>query len=609
MSGAPDTETPPRARTPVTGRTPADAAAEIAGSLFALLGSWTLPLLVLALLGAGWWFVEEQNRLKDEAYDEALSQLRAERDAAYAVIATNNEAIADVTSKQIGNLSSVLGVIDEAELRGARVRQLEDAARERQAELDRSRERVERAEAELESRTRAFERTRKEAEQRQESLRTSAERLASLEAAFLAVETAARADLQAAVEKVAEAGGMLEEIAQGSIAPSDPRVTAALESLWVYVFTGSGSAGLDAAKQRYADVVLDPAQILMPFAELEGWRFDVTGLDQLIGVSQTRLEERITQTDGFGFDAWIRVRFAEAAEDAGLSGHALAGLVRDGVRDRLLVLYLYGDAEDDLRVGEHAMFEAIAPARGLSKLHAAVEVVAEAYLHLGYVQTEEHRIALPPEADSVPVMDLTAQSIAAADLLHGDDATVPLLGPDAFAAVAIRPDLPPALRDAFDPNFGDVGVSVSMLRARPEFESRLAGALLDAGLDEIDGLSAAVAKAFRDDLGAPPRPVAELDATADYALPSPSPSALALQPGFRVFLELDAPPPAFDGSDGRTRAPAPDPDRERRAVIRVASDWQAYRFPAPLEMTFALRPGDPAWRLVPSGPAGGSGPR
>ena len=531
-----------------------DAVVELVGPALERLG----PLFLIVLAAGGmWWFLDRENVTREREHEAALTALRRERDAAFELISSNAESLADVTEKQIGNLSSVLGVMAEAEARGARVRDLADAARAREAELTRSREELDAATAELGTQREAFARKEKELERREASLRVSAGRLAGLEGALSALEAAAREDLEAARREVGAAGDLIADLSFGAVAPDDPRVERTLAALDRLRFGPDAlGAGLDAATTDYADVIVDPAAVLAPLARLEGWRFDAAGPDRLIGVSLARMAESVSAEDGMGFDTWSHLRNEDGEE-------GLFAFVAQGPRFRGLILVLGGDPEA-LRIDDHEFIEGVAPAGGLSRRDPSADVVAVAGLSFGEVDVFER--PRPEAADErIPFLAIFEDEVEELDRLYGPPPTLPVLGLDAVAALAENPELPAELRAAFDPRRGAAGVPASMLAVRGEFDARLERAL--AALPPLEGLAPAVRDAFREAR-------ARLD--RDDSPERRRAAALAakvLQPGFRLVADVDGrrvatPPPPGEAPVGET-----DDRLERIAVVRVESDW------------------------------------
>lgn len=386
-------ETSPRP-VPITGRTPWDALAEILGDLFRLLGQWTAPIVILAGLGAAYYFFEDQNQKREAEYNASLEKLRAERDDAYTRISEFNESIADVSAKQITNLTNAFDGLTaintelsnrrDAVFNMQRDAQAAEAARDEALEAQAQAEAAQRqaeasvqeARTSLETTSRQLEDTRTELDAQAAILADSQRELRDAQAALAEQQATATREIEAGQAELAESQERLEAIEKdletraddlsrraGTIGDLQDTLRAYQSATQAYVEAletyrrdaerqleadalppyladdiQAALSAFEAQSQAVLDAAVDATQLFEQLAAFDGWvEFSAKWLEPLVGVSKSRFMELMAADNGFGFDFWLELRDIEDED------FILLGIAARETRLRLVALDLTSD--------------------------------------------------------------------------------------------------------------------------------------------------------------------------------------------------------------------------------------------------------------------------
>lgn len=529
---------------PRVGRTPSDAATEITGSLFTLLGQWTGPILLIILLAVGWYYLQEQNQEKDNDYRESLATLRTERDKAYERISEFNLQVATVSGEQITNLRDAFASLKEINTESAERQQalflLQDEADEAVAERLAAQQQLQEANREIGSRQAELEKSRKEldktrdeliereeeVERKERDLTQRGGRIGELQDHLRNLQMTSESYIQALKD-------MNEELAEEE---TDPVRLGNLQ-----IDADVGKARYEEAAQTVVDMTVDIPAILALLKKYEDWGVPGNIAERLVGVSETRFTELLRENVGFGFDFWL----GWATEgDKSLIGVA----IEEPYRFRWLYLSLSEGEDGDTRIVEtnagEALFPVIAPASDDAWSNRAYLVTFED----GSIDNFDAEWNGETDATSVPIgVLLELEEQVTAWLAEGDSDAIPVMTREVYEQLLASRTLP---IDAERQLQGDDGMGL-LFSMNAE---RAAGALnaLKA-LENIReaGLRAAVEPILeRARLGAlDPR-----DATASAALGVTAETLgrlafLALQPSFRFEVEVNPVPASCIGDD------------------------------------------------------------
>lgn len=563
---------------PRVGRTPWDAAAEITESLFRLLGQWTTPILVIAGLGIGYYFLEEQAQRKDTAYEESLAVLRQERDDAYARISQFNKDMAEVSSQQISNLTeafeSLKAINDESATRQADAfryqQQAEDAVQARR-----------RAEDELEQAYEELAARQVQLEQSQALLKESQEKL---DERVREVERK-EGDLTRRGGTIGELQDLLRGLQESSESyvdsvealstelrrdePNDLSLSRLEQEVAVQ------RESYEALVQAIVDRTIDFKKVFAPIVAFEGWVANREIADDLIGVSQDRFVEFLETNDGFGFDFWGR--FVNRTGE-----YSFWGVIVDGAaRMRIVVLELATGADGDTRIVSTQFADAMLPLIAPSVRNGWENVIFTAFFD-GARGFEIDSVYLqgPIHAATVKLSELTEQFYRpVGDLVFGETDAIPVLSRSGFDAYLASGELAPdSVSQLRSP--GGLDLLFDMLAERRAGADAWRRAL--AGITDPDLRSAfervmaqAVEVMQRGGPGETSEPLlAEPDLMGQLA-------ALALMPTLRFRGEV-LPAPQDASSE----------DRERRAVVEAIADGNIDQ-----TVRFRRSSAEPEWRV------------
>ena len=251
-----------------------------------ILGVWAPWILVLGILGFGYFKFEELRSTYLDDVREAMVEIRE-----------SYNAMADINKKQIANFEDSLAVSEKLDAKlielGELVAQRTQALQARQAELDRALADVAAAAQQQRDAEQAQEDAQDELEATQEKIEKSKQELQR--------RAATLGDLREGLSSLAE-------IARTAVEP--------------------GSDEEDKVAAIIARYVVDPVAIFTAYLSGGG---DRTALDDLVGLEQAHLLRLIDSNQGFGAAFWLR--------DSGSAGEGLiiAAGAQDGTEYRDLL--------------------------------------------------------------------------------------------------------------------------------------------------------------------------------------------------------------------------------------------------------------------------------
>ncbi|WP_172327325.1 hypothetical protein [Mangrovicoccus sp. HB161399] len=424
---------------PVTGRTPSDAVAEVTGSVFTLLGQWTKPILLLVLIGFGWYYMQQQNSRIDQQYRDELSKLRQERDNAFGRLSEFTGQVSEISEKQIANLNLAFEKFREIN-EEARVQQqqvFENKAQIEQAmadledvedQLDRARQANVQSRGQLEKARADMEKREAEVARKEKDLARRGGQIGELQDLIRQLHLASR-------DYVFELENALD---QQAAEPQDPESSEPyIDPSWI---PSPASEEFHRVIQLVLDKTTDPAAILAPILDFSGRSLDSSAVEALVGMSEARFTEFLEEHDGVGFDFWA---YIDSAGEGYIVGIVFSGAAR--MRMALFGVSDFGDG--DVRIVGAEAHELLLPLIGPSPEDAWHSAVYVPVLTYGAGDDfEEFAWAGSADAAEVPLSVIfEGDDITSTRMLHGGTALLPVLTKAAFESFLNDPGLPNSL--------------------------------------------------------------------------------------------------------------------------------------------------------------------
>ncbi|MEM9584146.1 MAG: hypothetical protein AAGA08_13630 [Pseudomonadota bacterium] len=423
------------------GRTPSDAAAEITGSLFQLLGQWTTPILLLVLISVGWYFLQEQNQQVDTEYKDALAVLRQERDSAYERISEFNKEMADVSGQQIQNLTEAFDSLKKINTESAE-RQVEAFLFQQQAkdakiqaetalvELSEAQGTLTAQQVALESSRQELNRTRlelqeraKELEGKEQDLGQRGGKIGELQDTMRTYQTSSEAYIKKLDEQV-------YELRFGGADPvTVEQLASELSDLKVM---------FESATQRVLDTVANPVELLGPIAEFEGLNLVSDTFEPLIGLSAARFVEHVQDSEGFGFDFW---RLYSAGGDEAFVG----AVASEAGRLRLVIFETrVGDDGTD-RIVRAETVEMLLPVIAPDTSNGWALALYQTELGESDIDVDRQAYSGAAGVESLPLVELfsrTNDRIDALGYAFGENDNIPVMSREQFERLTDGETLP-----------------------------------------------------------------------------------------------------------------------------------------------------------------------
>lgn len=510
--------------TPVTGRQPWDTLSEFIDRLFDLLGKSVIYLLVILLLGVGWYFLEQQQADKEKFFTKQLRELEKERNEAFDLVKGAYKDITDVAAKQIDNLDDSLELlttitkeVDNTQKAGFAEKldayktkqELEQALRDmKRAEMEirkkesTAQEAEQQAEAIRREKEEAIEKARAKLEEEKKKLENQkanliqrAGKIGELKQALRTLSDSTENDLIDIFAKLFDVGADLRKSVKRleiSLEPGSSRDVASvardelsilseaekkLSNIEIYQYSA-----WNLTQNEMRDHIIDPSEVLTPFAGLDS-TLDAEALDRLVGVSEKKFVASIEQYDGFGFDFWARV-VPDDPDDirtalvGALEGKDPTGLIR-------IVFLVIGEGAgaqaNDKRISETKAFLGLAPALMPDKNDWLNTGVLFAIIEPSGEIEVEYESDGRPETDETISLSTLFKEMILEDVIWGMPQPFKLLQRDQFRALVRDQRLPRVVRTKLHDRYAAPRLNFDMLARAEDPDSILS----DAGLTVI----------------------------------------------------------------------------------------------------------------------------